>query len=107
MKEHVMDQLQMRLRRAAVAVFAIGAVAAGTVHAGPSNTVVVVPPTDLSALARPTGEAMLLHETIGGKILPYIEQNQGARVLAQAPSPSPSSAYIASFLATDGALLGL
>jgi hypothetical protein len=35
MKENVRDQLQMRLRRAAVAVFAIGAVATGTVHAGP------------------------------------------------------------------------
>jgi hypothetical protein len=80
MKENVRDQLQMRLRRAAVAVFAIGAVAAGTVHAGPSNTVVVVPPTDLPALARPTGEAMLFHETFDGRILPYIEQNQGARL---------------------------
>jgi hypothetical protein len=76
----VRDQLQMRLRRAAVAVFAIGTVAAGTVHAGPSNTVVVVPPTDLPALARPTGEAMLFHETIDGRILPYIERNQGARL---------------------------
>ena len=80
MKENVRDQLQMRLRRAAVAVFAIGTVAAGTVHPGPSNTVVVVPPTDLPALARPTGEAMLFHETIDGRILPYIEQNQGARL---------------------------
>ena len=35
MKENVRDHLQMRLRRAAVAVFAIGTAAAGTVHAGP------------------------------------------------------------------------
>ena len=68
MKEKVRDQIQMRLRRAAVAVFAIGAVAVGTVHASPSNTVVVVPLTDLPALARQTGEATLLHETIDGRV---------------------------------------
>jgi hypothetical protein len=37
MKENVRDLPQMRLRRAAVAVLAIGAVAAGTVHADNSN----------------------------------------------------------------------
>jgi hypothetical protein len=51
MKLNVRDQLQMRLRRAAVASFAIGAMAAGTVHASPPTPVVVVPPTDLTALA--------------------------------------------------------
>jgi hypothetical protein len=80
MKENVMDQLQMRLRRAAVAVFAIGAVAAGTVHASPSSTVVVVPPTDLSALARPTGEAMLLHETIDGRVPVHIKGDGSIRL---------------------------
>ena len=43
MKENVRDQLQMRLRRAAVAIFAIGASAAGTAHAGPSRTVFTSP----------------------------------------------------------------
>jgi hypothetical protein len=80
MKQNVKDQLKTRLRRAAVALFAIGAVAAGAVHADPSNTVVVVPPTHLPALARQAGEAMLLHETIDGRILLYIEQNQGTRL---------------------------
>ena len=51
MKLNVRDQLQMRLRRTAVASFAIGAMAAGTVHASPPSPVVVVPPTDLPALA--------------------------------------------------------
>ena len=37
MKENVRDQLQMHLRRAAVAVLAIGAVAAATAHAEPSD----------------------------------------------------------------------
>jgi hypothetical protein len=50
MKQNVRDQLEMRLRRAAVASFAIGALAAGTVHASPPSPV-VVPPTDLPALA--------------------------------------------------------
>jgi hypothetical protein len=40
----------------------------------------VVPPTDLPELARQTGEAMLLHDTIDGRTLLYIEQNQGARL---------------------------
>jgi hypothetical protein len=80
MKENVRDQLQMRLRRAAVTAFAIGALATGTVHASPPNPVVVVPPTDLPALARQTGEAMLLHETIDGRISLYTEQNQRARL---------------------------
>jgi hypothetical protein len=37
MKENMRDQLQMQLRRAAAAVFAIGAVAAGTAHADHSD----------------------------------------------------------------------
>ena len=50
MKLNVKDQLQMRLRRTVVASFAIGAMAAGTVHASPPSPV-VVPTTDLPALA--------------------------------------------------------
>jgi hypothetical protein len=80
MKENVRDQLQMCLCRAAVGCFAIGAVAAGTVHARLSNTVVVDPPTELPASARQTGEAMLLRETVDGRVLHHIEQNQGTRV---------------------------
>jgi hypothetical protein len=80
MKENVREQLEVRFRRAAVALVAIAAVAAGTVHASPPNPVVVIPPTDLPAMARQTGDAMLLHETIDGRIMLYIEQNQGARL---------------------------
>jgi hypothetical protein len=43
MTENVRDQLRMRLRRAAVAAFAIGALVVATVHAGPSRTVVTSP----------------------------------------------------------------
>jgi hypothetical protein len=80
MVQSVRNHLQKRFRGAAVAIFAIGAVAAGTVHASPPNPVVVVPPTDLPALARQTGEAMLLHETIDDRIPLYIEQHQRARL---------------------------
>jgi hypothetical protein len=72
MKENVREQLEVGLRRAGVALVAIAAVAAGTVHAGP--------PMDLPALARQSGDAMLLHETIDGRIMRYIEQNQGGRL---------------------------
>jgi hypothetical protein len=51
MKQNVRDQLQMCLRLAAVASFAIGVMAAGSVHASPPTPAVVVPPTDLPALA--------------------------------------------------------
>jgi len=66
MKLNVRDQLQMRLRRVAVASLAIGAIAAETVHAGPPTSVVVVPCRDLSTLVQQTGEVMLLQETVEG-----------------------------------------
>jgi hypothetical protein len=80
MKENVREPREVRLRRAAAALFAIAAVATGTVHASPPNPVVVVPATDFPALARQTGDAMLLHETINGRIMLDIEQNQEARL---------------------------
>jgi hypothetical protein len=80
MKKNAKERLAVRLRRAAVALVAIVAVAAGTVHASPPNPVVVVSPADIPALARQTGDATLLHETADGRILLYIEQNQGARL---------------------------
>jgi len=49
MKENVRDQPRMHLRRAAVAVLAIGAVAAGTVHADPSNTACAVAGSTMDA----------------------------------------------------------
>jgi hypothetical protein len=55
-----------------------GAVAAAaTVHADTSHNIVLVPPANLPALARQTGEAMLLYQTIDGTTVLYIEQNQG------------------------------
>jgi hypothetical protein len=79
MKENAREQLEVGLRRAAVTLVAIAAVVAGTVHASPPNPVVVVPTTDLPALAPKPGDAMLLHESIDGGTVLYIEQNRAAR----------------------------
>jgi hypothetical protein len=80
MKENVKNQPSKRLRRAATAIVTCGLVAAAAAHANSSDNIVLVPPTELPALARQTGEAMFLHDTIDGRTLLYIEQNQGARL---------------------------
>jgi hypothetical protein len=46
-----------------------GAVAATVVHANTPEKIVLVPPTDLPALAQQSGDAMFLHDTIGGRTL--------------------------------------
>jgi hypothetical protein len=81
MKEYVRQQLSMRLRRVAMAIVA-GGLASSAVHANPSNNIVLVPPTQLPALARQSGEALFLHETIDGRTLLYVEQSQGTRLAA-------------------------
>jgi hypothetical protein len=63
-----------------MAIVACGIVTAPTVHANPSNNILVVPPSDLPEMARQTGEAMLLRDTIDGKAILYVEQEQGARL---------------------------
>jgi hypothetical protein len=79
MQENLSGKLSRSLRRTALAIAASG-MAAATIHANPST--VLVPPADLPELARQGGEAMLLHETIDGKTLLYIEQNLGTRLAA-------------------------
>jgi hypothetical protein len=80
MKKYVEDRLSKRLRRAAMGFVTCGLVAAGAAQADASDKIVVVPPAELPALARQAGEAMFLHDTIDGRTLLYIEQNQGARL---------------------------
>jgi hypothetical protein len=63
MHENARGELSGHLRRVAMAIVAIGAVAAATVHAHPCDNIVLVPPADLD-----------------GRTLLYIEQNQGARL---------------------------
>jgi hypothetical protein len=45
-----------------------------------SDKVIVVRPPDLPESARVTGQAMMLHDTMDGRTLLYIEQNHGARI---------------------------
>jgi hypothetical protein len=78
MKENVKRTLTY-LRRVAIATVT-SAMAAGIALAAPSSNLIVVPPTKLPASARQSGEAMLLHETIDGTTLLYIEQSQGSRL---------------------------
>ena len=68
------------VRRAMIAIVATCTFAAPAAYSRISNNLVVVPPTDLPELARQTGEAMLLHETIDGRTHLYIEQNHGAQL---------------------------
>jgi hypothetical protein len=79
MKKYISIQLSKCLRRVAIAIVASG-IAAQAGYAGSSNNLIVVPPAQLPELARQSGEAMLLHETIDGTTLLYIEQNQGGRL---------------------------
>ena len=80
MKENMANRSSKLLRRAVVAIVATGSVAASAAYSPTPSHLIVVPPSDLPELARQTGEAMLLHETIDGRTLLYIEQNQGARL---------------------------
>jgi hypothetical protein len=80
MLENVRDFLSKRFRRTALTMVAGGIMSAATVHADPINGTVLIPPTELPVLARQSGEAMLLHDTIDGRTLLYVEQQQGARL---------------------------
>jgi len=82
MNKNVVHQLYKRLPRAAMTIVASGVMAAATVQANPSNNLVLIPPTDLPALARQAGEAMFLHDAIDGRTILYIEQDRGARLAA-------------------------
>jgi hypothetical protein len=45
-----------------------------------SDKIIVVRPAELPELARVAGQAMMLHDTLGGRTLLYVEQNHGARL---------------------------
>jgi len=68
-----------RPRQIALAMLA-SAVAATLAQAHTPDKIVLVPPTDLPALAQQSGDAMFLHDTIDGRTLLYIEQNRGSRL---------------------------
>jgi hypothetical protein len=80
MKENTSGRLSNHLRRAAMAMIASGIVVVPTVHANPSNNIVVVPPTDLPELARQPGDAMFLRDGDDGRSVLYVEQNHGTQL---------------------------
>jgi hypothetical protein len=80
MREDTASRPSRLLHRTVIAIVATGTVATSAAYSKTPNNLIVVPPTDLPELARQTGEAMLLHDTIDGRTLLYIEQNQGARL---------------------------
>jgi hypothetical protein len=80
MKETTSSRYSKLVRRAVIAIVAAGTLAAPAAYSRISNNLIVVPPTDLPELARQTGEAMLLRDTIDGKTLLYIEQNHGTQL---------------------------
>ena len=49
-------------------------------YANPSNEILLVAPTNLPTLARQSGEAMCLHDTLDGRTLLYVEQHEGAQL---------------------------
>jgi hypothetical protein len=49
-------------------------------HAASVGNIVVVPPSKLPAASREYSEAMMLHETEGGRMFLYIEQEQGTKL---------------------------
>jgi len=68
-----------RLTLTAVVAFLLAGYAQARNHR-PSDKVIVVGPADLPELARITGQAMLLHDTMDGRTFLCIEQNHGARL---------------------------
>jgi hypothetical protein len=80
MKDTINMMSSKFVRQAVIALVAVGTLAAPAAYSRISNNLIVVPPTDLPELARQTGEAMLLRDTIDGKTLLYIEQNHGTQL---------------------------
>jgi hypothetical protein len=80
MKENLSGKLLRNVPGLSLAIILGGVMAAPVSYANPSNNIVLVPPSDLPTLARQPGEAMLLRETIDGRAILYVEQEQGARL---------------------------
>ena len=80
MRDDTSGKSSNHLRRVAMAMIASGIVVLPAVHANPSNSIVVVPPTDLPELARQPGDEMFLRDTIDGRAVLYVEQSHGAKL---------------------------
>jgi hypothetical protein len=81
MRHKTVNPLSKCLRRVAIAAAGLLlAVMASTVHASAFKETVLVPPAALPELARQTGDAIFLYETVNGRTLLYIEQSQGTQL---------------------------
>jgi hypothetical protein len=80
MKCNVSRGFSKGLRRLAMAIAVTASVAAPAAYAKPADNLIVVSPTDLPEMARQTGEAMFLHDTVDGRTLLYIEHNHGTEL---------------------------
>jgi hypothetical protein len=76
--KHMLDRiLSKRFHGLGIAIAASGIMLVTGIQAKPADTIVLVPPKELPELSRQGGEGMLLHESIDGKTLLYVEQIQG------------------------------
>jgi hypothetical protein len=72
--------LSRRLHRVAIAIAASGVLVTYGGQANPSDRIILVPPSVLPELSERNGEVMLLHQSIEGRTLSYIEQMQRAEL---------------------------
>ena len=68
------------MTRLTLASILLGLSLAASSYANPSNEIVLVPPSNLPALARQSGEAMFLHDAKDGRVFLYVEQREGAQL---------------------------
>jgi hypothetical protein len=80
MRTNIGGKSSRNVSRLALAIVLGGMSVAPLTYANPSNEVVLVTPPNLPALARQSGEAMFLHDTIEGRTLLYVEQRGGAQL---------------------------
>jgi hypothetical protein len=80
MSQQADRSLSRRIHRAAITLIAGAAIAAPAAQAMAWKNLIVVPPKDLPQLARQGGEAMLLHDTVDGRTLLYVERGEGGRL---------------------------
>jgi hypothetical protein len=80
MRSNIGGQLSRSAGRLALACVLAVLSLSPLAYTKPPNEVVLVPPANLPALARQSGEAMFLHDTIDGRTLLYVEQHEGAQL---------------------------
>ena len=70
-----------------MALLACAAITAPAAYARPASNTVLVPPANLPAAARQSGEAMFLHDTLDGRTLLYIEHDCGTGTTIRGDDP--------------------